>query len=1187
MREHMKKWFKLISLLVMIIVGAFTSAKRPFFFTASATYVEGFITQDTVWTLTDSPFEVSKNITVCPNVTLTIEPGVEVRFGGDFSLLIEGSLSASGEESNTIAFTSNKDQPGVGDWSTLKFNGTEPSTLTYCVVEYGRCAITIENSKVKIEDCEISNSLDGITIVNSTAVVKSNRIANNSENGIRTTGYNQVTIQDNNISSNTNGILLTGSSTTGVSITENTLTNNTKSGIQLDANAYNDVTIIYNILSANNRGFYVSGQANTYITKNYISNNTIGIFYDQAQDHVAQWNDIYCNDCGMDVSSNVTVSAEYNYWGHESGPYHISLNPAGKGNPVGGDGVNLDFIFFLTATFDYENIPPTAILRTDKTLVAPNQNVTFIGTLSSDEGRVDQYFFDFGDGINSRWTTLSIFFHNYSSIGTYPASLIVKDDFNETSTNVATATINVQDLTPLQVSLTASDHTIDSGKQVPLTVHVTDGTLPIGNVDIALLSITGGSFTKSSGLANSTGYFTTTFTAPNVTRIADVRIIASASKTGFADGSDYKYLEILPPLLVEVTEPTSVESEDTTTMTAHVTYNGQSVAEALVLVSADNGSFSVDTKFTNSKGDAEFNFTAPQTLMQQNITITATATKIGYLEGFCRATITVIPKMLIVKVAAKPAKLVSKAISNVIVHVTHKKSPVPNTTVTVSSDVGGSFSAEMGTTNLNGTVLFAFLAPPTDLPLEITVAANATKNGYISGEDYVQIIVYPGILKVEVTASRDTVKSGANSIIIVRVTCNATPVANANVEMSSDYGNFTVNTGITDSDGYRMFNFIAPQVTEELSTTITANARKNGYKSGEDRTKIDVTLEALMIEVIADPSVIKSEETANATVHVTYSGQLVADALVTIWSDGGGNFSAPTGTTDSNGDCTFVFTAPQTTTQLNITITAAAIKAGYADGQGQTKIAIEPKILVVELIADPITVSSEETSYVTVHVTYDTTPISDASIMMSSVYGAFSPVNGTTDSSGNTTFTFTAPQAITQLNVTITATATKTSYADGEGQVRITVNPRILDVQVTASPVTVESRDILTVTVHVTWNTNPVADAVVTVSSDGGGNFSAPTGTTDSNGDCTFVFTAPQTITELHIDITATATKTGYIDGESQTGIAVNPEVVPEPSGGIGLPLTTIIIIAVLIIMVAIVILLIKLKIIYISWKQR
>ena len=86
----------------------------------NATYVEGPITQDTIWTLVDSPFVLSNDVTVYSNATLTIESGVEVRFGGAFSLVVSGKLYANGTD-REITFTSNKEQPAVGDWNSIVF----------------------------------------------------------------------------------------------------------------------------------------------------------------------------------------------------------------------------------------------------------------------------------------------------------------------------------------------------------------------------------------------------------------------------------------------------------------------------------------------------------------------------------------------------------------------------------------------------------------------------------------------------------------------------------------------------------------------------------------------------------------------------------------------------------------------------------------------------------------------------------------------------------------------------------------------------------------------------------------------------------------------------------------------------------------------------------------------------------
>ena len=352
----MKKKLRMFAILLTIIFSILTIADKTLFPIANATYVEGPIEQDTVWTLVDSPFVVSKDVTVYPNVTLTIEPEVEVKFGGNFSLIVEGGLVAEGTENRMITFTSNRDEPEAGDWLAIKLNGTHPSSLLYCSVEYGTNGITVENGTVNIQKSLVSlNSENGIMITNGDVEVKNNEIINNTISGITIAGGNQLNVQNNNITSNGDGITLTGNLTSEINIHQNEILLNRQSGIHLEANAYDNTVILNNKLSTNSYGFHVSSNASTYITRNYVSNNTVGIFYEAGQDHTAYRNDVYDNSLGMDVSSNATVNAEYNYWGDKSGPYHESLNPRGRGNPVGGNGVNLDFIFFLTAPIDYDN----------------------------------------------------------------------------------------------------------------------------------------------------------------------------------------------------------------------------------------------------------------------------------------------------------------------------------------------------------------------------------------------------------------------------------------------------------------------------------------------------------------------------------------------------------------------------------------------------------------------------------------------------------------------------------------------------------------------------------------------------------------------------------------------------------------------------------------------------------------
>jgi hypothetical protein len=438
----------------------------------------------------------------------------------------------------------------------------------------------------------------------------------------------------------------------------------------------------------------------------------------------------------------IYVNAEYNYWGDPTGPFHTRLNPSGKGNPIGGNGENIDFIFFLSAPVGSLNQRPTATLLSDKIKVAPNQKVTFFGTTSSDDKRIDMFFFNFGDGTNSSWTTLSIFEHTYSSTGSFLASLKVMDDYGVISNNAATLSITVQALTSLELSLTLERANTYSEGQVSVTVAVKTGTTPVVSADITVFAIVGGSFSPSSGTTDSAGSWSTTFTAPNVTSSGYVRITARASKNGYADGADFAYIEVLARLILEVTmDVDTVKSEGMASALAHVSCNSTPVSDAQVSITATEGTFNQETGFSDANGDIVFNFTAPKTTATQlNVTITATAVKTGYFEGQDQTSLIVNPKLLTVQITS-PAMMESKTDSQITVLVTDDATPLGGVNVTITSNGGGTFLTNTGITDANGSSIFIFTAPETTTDTAVTITALATKTGYDSAEKQATITV--------------------------------------------------------------------------------------------------------------------------------------------------------------------------------------------------------------------------------------------------------------------------------------------------------------------------------------------------------------------------------------------------------------------------------------------------------------
>jgi hypothetical protein len=92
------------------------------------------------WLLAESPINVIGEINVPLNQSLTIEPGVQVVFGGHYKFIINGQLLANGTAVAPIVFTATN---AVDGWHGLRFINTDTtiqpaSSLSYALLQYGR-----------------------------------------------------------------------------------------------------------------------------------------------------------------------------------------------------------------------------------------------------------------------------------------------------------------------------------------------------------------------------------------------------------------------------------------------------------------------------------------------------------------------------------------------------------------------------------------------------------------------------------------------------------------------------------------------------------------------------------------------------------------------------------------------------------------------------------------------------------------------------------------------------------------------------------------------------------------------------------------------------------------------------------------------------------------------------------------
>jgi len=275
----------LSTLLTFFIVNSDTSI-------SGTVYGEGHITSDDLWNLTKSPIYIEGNVTVDYGVNLTIEPGVEVLFNGFYNLYIEGNLSAVGNESNMIKFTSNKSSPNVRDWESLQINKTGFAEIKYCNITYANYGISISESSLgnDLQNNQISKCWEGIHLDRSS--------------------YN--TIINNNISGNSYyGVFLSYSSDND--IINDDISNNTWNGLHLHFSSDNNITS-NNIWANNRRGIYLFWSDSNEMRYNRIYLNLYdGIYITQSRDNEMRNNNISLNGyIGNYPGINLTLSTQDN-----------------------------------------------------------------------------------------------------------------------------------------------------------------------------------------------------------------------------------------------------------------------------------------------------------------------------------------------------------------------------------------------------------------------------------------------------------------------------------------------------------------------------------------------------------------------------------------------------------------------------------------------------------------------------------------------------------------------------------------------------------------------------------------------------------------------------------------------------------------------------------------------------------
>ncbi|NJL59891.1 MAG: PKD domain-containing protein [Desulfobacteraceae bacterium] len=172
-----------VTLTLTLYDGSIVTSTRKIWGGPGTRYLQGHtITWDETW-YSGGTYVITGVITVAEGASLTIEPGVTVKFGISSYLYVYGSLTARGTNGNQILFTSASANPKTDRWGGISFYKDSKGVMDYCVVEYG--------------------GYYGIFITGTSPVITNSVIRNNGYYGIQIYGNSSPTIRSCTISGNT------------------------------------------------------------------------------------------------------------------------------------------------------------------------------------------------------------------------------------------------------------------------------------------------------------------------------------------------------------------------------------------------------------------------------------------------------------------------------------------------------------------------------------------------------------------------------------------------------------------------------------------------------------------------------------------------------------------------------------------------------------------------------------------------------------------------------------------------------------------------------------------------------------------------------------------------------------------------------------------------------------------------
>ena len=162
-------------------------------FIVYGTPVSGIISQDTTWTVENSPYIIESTVTLEATATLSVEPGVVVKLWKS-NLYANGTLLAQGTEQNPIYATSLCDDSIGGD-TNGDGTASAPAPADWGSVYLRNNGCSLSNNIIKYAD-------SGVSVDSASPLISMSTITECFNSGIYINGFSNPQITDNTITAN-------------------------------------------------------------------------------------------------------------------------------------------------------------------------------------------------------------------------------------------------------------------------------------------------------------------------------------------------------------------------------------------------------------------------------------------------------------------------------------------------------------------------------------------------------------------------------------------------------------------------------------------------------------------------------------------------------------------------------------------------------------------------------------------------------------------------------------------------------------------------------------------------------------------------------------------------------------------------------------------------------------------------